>query len=44
MASTWTTDAVLALAPDAASAKAGQGLASLKSWVSLGASEGLIVG
>jgi hypothetical protein len=36
MASTWTTEQVLALAPDPASAKAGQGLASPRKWVTLG--------
>lgn len=35
----WTTDQVLALAPDAASASAGQGLASEKKWSSLGRSD-----
>src|SRR4051812_28757030 len=34
-----TTEQVLALAPDAASVKAGQGLANPASWVSLGRDE-----
>lgn len=33
----WTTEQILALAPDAASAKAGQGLATTRKWLSLGA-------
>ncbi len=33
----WTTDQILALAPDAASAKAGQGLATARKWLTLGA-------
>jgi hypothetical protein len=32
----WTTEQILALAPDAASAKAGQGLASPRKWLALG--------
>lgn len=39
MATTFTTDQILALAPDAASAKAGQGLASPRKWVALGCTE-----
>lgn len=35
----WTTDQILALAPDAASAKSGQGLASPRKWLALGADE-----
>src|SRR5262249_6136173 len=35
----WTTEQILALAPDAASAKAGQGLASARKWLSLGADD-----
>jgi len=35
----WTTEQILALAPDAASAKAGQGLASARKWLKLGADE-----
>lgn len=34
----WSTDNVLALAPDAGSASAGQGLASVRKWTSLGVS------
>src|SRR5262245_45309526 len=33
----WTTEQILALAPDAASAKAGQGLAAARKWLTLGA-------
>ena len=40
----WSVERVLALAPDAASAKAGQGLASAKTWASLGSGDGLIWG
>jgi len=35
----WTTEQILALAPDAASAKAGQGLAAARKWLKLGADE-----
>ena len=35
----WTSQRVLALAPDAASAKAGEGLAAARKWVSLGFDE-----
>jgi SWIM zinc finger len=35
----WTTEQILALAPDAASAKAGQGLATARKWLKLGADE-----
>jgi hypothetical protein len=35
----WTTEQILALAPDASSAKAGQGLATARKWVTLGADE-----
>lgn len=34
--SNWTTDAVLALAPDASSAKSAQGLANARQWLTLG--------
>ena len=44
MTVTWTTETVLSLAPDPASAKAGQGLASARKWASLGSGEGLIWG
>lgn len=37
--STWTTDAVIALAPDASSAKSAQGLASARKWTTLGRDE-----
>lgn len=36
---TWTAPQILALAPDAASAKSGQALANARSWVTLGAAE-----
>jgi hypothetical protein len=36
---TWTTEQILALAPDASSAKDGQGLATLQQWSNLGKSE-----
>jgi hypothetical protein len=36
----WTTEQILALAPDAASAKAGQGLATPRKWQTLGSDEG----
>src|SRR5579862_8348635 len=36
MSQTWTTQQILALAPDPASAKAGQGLGSPGKWVTLG--------
>ena len=39
-----TTDHVLALAPDAASAKSGKGLAVPKAWLTLGQSEGTVWG
>src|SRR5262245_16766663 len=35
----WTTEQILALAPDAASTKAGQGLAAARKWLTLGADE-----
>lgn len=35
----WTTEQILALAPDTASAKAGQGLATARKWLTLGADE-----
>src|SRR5215831_20908280 len=35
----WTAEQILALAPDAASAKAGQGLATARKWQTLGADE-----
>src|SRR5947209_5539495 len=39
MSQTWTTQQILALAPDPASAKAGQGLGSPGKWKSLGRNE-----
>src|SRR5688572_2709929 len=44
MAWSWTSERVLALAPDASSAKAGQGLASLRKWVSTGRAEDVLWG
>jgi hypothetical protein len=35
----WTSEQILALAPDSASAKAGQGLASARKWLSVGVDE-----
>lgn len=40
----WSTDKVLALAPDSSSASAGQGLASERKWTSLGVSDRAIWG
>jgi hypothetical protein len=40
----WTTEQIMALAPDAASAKAGQGLAAARKWLSLGADEQVVWG
>jgi hypothetical protein len=40
----WTTEQILALAPDAASAKAGQGLATARKWLTLGADEQTVWG
>jgi hypothetical protein len=40
VATSWTQEQVLALAPDPASAKAGQGLAVARKWTLLGLSEG----
>jgi hypothetical protein len=39
MTSLWTTDQILALAPDEASAKAGRGLANTRKWLTLGRNE-----
>ncbi|HAJ64454.1 MAG TPA: hypothetical protein DCP31_38825 [Cyanobacteria bacterium UBA8543] len=39
MMSTWTAEQILALAPDASSAKNAQGLATLRKWSSLGKNE-----
>lgn len=44
MFSEWTTEQVLALAPDAASAKNGRGLAMRQKWVSLGRQQSTIWG
>jgi SWIM zinc finger len=40
----WTTEQIMALAPDAASAKAGQGLAAARKWLSLGVDEQAVWG
>ncbi|MGH9938011.1 MAG: SWIM zinc finger family protein, partial [Blastocatellia bacterium] len=40
----WTTEQILALAPDAASAKAGQSLAAARKWLALGADEWTVWG
>src|SRR3954463_11532175 len=39
MSHAWTQDRVLGLSPDAASTKAGQGLAHVRKWVSVGGDE-----
>ncbi|MBD2464670.1 SWIM zinc finger family protein [Oscillatoria sp. FACHB-1407] len=44
MPSQWTSEQVLALAPDAASAKNGRGLATLRKWSSLGCSSSVVWG
>lgn len=44
MSMSWTTDQVLALAPDASSAKSGKGLANPRKWVTLGHDEHAIWG
>ncbi len=44
MLSHWTPEQVLALAPDAASAKNGQGLATLRKWASLGCHSSIVWG
>jgi hypothetical protein len=44
MTTQWTPEQVLALSPDAASAKNGQGLATLRKWSSLGRSSSVIWG
>ena len=44
MTAEWTAERVLSLAPDASSAKAGQGLGSARSWSNLGAGDGLVWG
>ncbi|MDX2232647.1 MAG: SWIM zinc finger family protein [Leptolyngbyaceae cyanobacterium bins.349] len=44
MPAQWTTEQVLALAPDAASAKNGRGLATQQKWVTLGSQELIIWG
>src|SRR5688572_5179212 len=42
--STWTPEAILALAPDSSSSSAGRGLANSSKWVSLGCDERSIWG
>lgn len=44
MSAQWTVDQVLALAPDAASAKNGRGLATRQKWVSLGRQNSVVWG
>jgi hypothetical protein len=44
MSGKWTAEQVLALAPDAASAKNGRGLATLRKWSSLGLNQSLVWG
>ena len=44
MALEWSTDRVMQMAPDAASAKAGQGLAQVRKWVSVGRDERVVWG
>lgn len=44
MPAQWTSEQVLALAPDAASAKNGRGLATLRKWGSLGRSSSVVWG
>ncbi|MEB3357905.1 MAG: SWIM zinc finger family protein [Synechococcales bacterium] len=44
MPAQWTTEQVLALAPDAASAKSGRGLAIRQKWVSLGRQQAVVWG
>ncbi|XGW00583.1 MAG: SWIM zinc finger domain-containing protein [Leptolyngbya sp. BL-A-14] len=44
MLAQWTADQVLALAPDAASAKNGRGLATRQKWVSLGQQQSVLWG
>src|SRR5688500_14277275 len=44
MAQAWTAERVMGLAPDPASAKAGQGLAGPRKWVSLGADDAAVWG
>ncbi len=44
MPAQWTTEQVLALAPDAASAKSGRGLAIQKKWLSLGMQQSAVWG
>jgi hypothetical protein len=44
MATPWTTERILALAPDSSSASAGRGLAAKKHWLSLGKNDNAIWG
>ena len=44
MSATWTTEQILALAPDASSAKNGKALATPRKWVSLGQNEQAVWG
>src|SRR3569832_652581 len=44
MPGTWTSDRIIALAPDASAAKSGRELANLRKWVTLGLNEQAIWG
>jgi hypothetical protein len=44
MSSGWTSEQILALAPDASSAKSGRDLAAARKWVRLGRAEGVLWG
>lgn len=44
MSQTWTSDQILALAPDAGSAKSGTGLAAIRHWVRLGCDDRVVWG
>lgn len=44
MSTIWTPDTILALAPDAKSAKSGRDLATLRKWVTLGCHEQAVWG
>src|SRR5437763_12134765 len=44
MSETWTSDRIIALAPDPSSAKAGRDLANPRKWVTLGLNESAIWG
>lgn len=44
MATTWTAEQIIALAPDASSAKSGKDLANVRKWVTLGQHEDVVWG